>query len=331
MQVATFNTEDYPAAERFPRWLEIISQTVSPVCARTDHPDDFRARIRMVDLRICQLSLMSFPSLDVYRTGRLIHSSDPEIYLVALNLRGAAEITQDGRGVELGHTDITIYDSSRPSRSVAIAGGGSHGSAAVMLVPRESVPIPLDKVRQIIATRMSGRHGVGATLLHHLLSLVRHAQDYSPTDAARLAAITVDLLTAALASELDAEWCLPPETRERTLLARIHLFIQQHLADPSLSPQMVAAAHHISQRSLHRLFHDGDSSVAQSIRSRRLERCRHDLVDLSRRADSIQTIAASWGFPNGTQFSRTFRAEFGMSPRQYRQRAASTPVPPGAG
>ncbi len=43
-------------------------------------------------------------------------------------------------------------------------------------------------------------------------------------------------------------------------------------AIPQLSPAAVAAAHHISLRSLHQLFHDEGLTVAGWIRQRRLER-----------------------------------------------------------
>jgi len=54
-------------------------------------------------------------------------------------------------------------------------------------------------------------------------------------------------------------------------------FILENLSDTGLSPTMVAAAHHMSLRSLHQLFHDEGLTVAGWIRKRRLECCRHDL------------------------------------------------------
>jgi AraC-like DNA-binding protein len=269
---------------------------------------------------------MAFPSLDVCRTNRLIRCADPEAYIVALNLRGDAEITQDNRSISLGPCDMTIYDSSRPSRSLARGGTQPRGVAAVLLVPREVVPMPADKIRTLITTRMSGRAGVGALVLHHLVGLVRHAHEYSPADAARLATITVDLLTTLLARELNAEHRLPVETREVALLAGIRRFIQQHLADPGLAPQTVAAAHHISTRTLHRLFDDQDTSVSQFIRGCRLERCRHDLLDPASSSETIHMIATRWGFLDKSHFSRTFRAKYGMSPQRCRQQVTKSLV-----
>ena len=53
--------------------------------------------------------------------------------------------------------------------------------------------------------------------------------------------------------------------------------IDEHLGDPALDPESIAAAHFISRRQLDRLFADGERTVAETIRDRRLERCRRDL------------------------------------------------------
>jgi AraC-like DNA-binding protein len=63
------------------------------------------------------------------------------------------------------------------------------------------------------------------------------------------------------------------------MMARIRAFIERHLADPDLSPATIAAAHHISTRTLHKLYKAERHPVAASIRRRRLERCRLDLLD----------------------------------------------------
>jgi AraC-like DNA-binding protein len=39
---------------------------------------------------------------------------------------------------------------------------------------------------------------------------------------------------------------------------------------------------------------------------------------------SISDIAFQWGFNNVSHFSRTFRAQFGIAPREWRERIAST-------
>ena len=139
------------------------------------------------------------------------------------------------------------------------------------------------------------------------------------TCAARLSTAIVDLLTIALAARLDRGRSVQPDTYQRTLLLRVHAFIERRLGDPRLSPGTVAAAHHISVRYLYKLFEQEPTGVAGWIRQRRLERCRRDLLDPALRSRPVSAIAARWGMLNAAHFSRSFRAAYGVPPVEYRQ------------
>lgn len=81
---------------------------------------------------------------------------------------------------------------------------------------------------------------------------------------------------------------------------------------------MIADAHHVSLRTLHRLFEAEEGTVAGYVRDLRLARCRHDLLDPALRHEPIQAIAARWGFRDKAHFSRVFRAAHGMTPQAWR-------------
>ncbi|MDQ0938622.1 AraC-like DNA-binding protein [Streptomyces sp. V1I1] len=139
---------------------------------------------------------------------------------------------------------------------------------------------------------------MGALLSRYLSELATSGHEFRADDSARLSTITLDLIWAVIARGLDAEGSLSPSARQRVLLVRIHAFIQQRLGDVSLSPDMIAAAHGISTRSLHRLFRDQGVTVTEWIRARRLDRCRRDLADPLLQTRPVHAIAARWGFTN---------------------------------
>ncbi|MFJ8476421.1 helix-turn-helix domain-containing protein [Kitasatospora sp. NPDC094011] len=60
---------------------------------------------------------------------------------------------------------------------------------------------------------------------------------------------------------------------------------------------------------------------AASIRRQRLLRAHRDLADPTLRAVPIQFIALACGIPRAPEFSRAFRAECGISPREHRRQA----------
>jgi AraC-like DNA-binding protein len=151
--------------------------------------------------------------------------------------------------------------------------------------------------------------------------------------------VLTDLVAAVLAHALDAEAALTPETRTRELLLRIKDFIGRNLHDPELTPSRIAAAHHISAGYLHRLFRAETGTAAETgtgaaagaetetvasyIRHQRLEGARRDLADPALTGTPIHVIGARWGFPRATDFTRAFRAGYGIPPNDYRHQAAN--------
>jgi AraC-like DNA-binding protein len=151
-----------------------------------------------------------------------------------------------------------------------------------------------------------------------LTDMVKHTARCRLGDMFHLGAIVLDLVTALLAHELNAEGALDPHTHRHVLRMRIDAYIQQHLADPDLSPTTIAAAHHISTSYLHKLFRNQALTITRLIRQYRLERCRRALANPRHASSSVQQIAASWGFTDKSHFSRVFRAAYGMPPGDYR-------------
>ena len=76
-----------------------------------------------------------------------------------------------------------------------------------------------------------------------------------------------------------------------------------------------------SLRSLHRLFEGTGTSVAALIRTGRLERCFRELADPRLRHLTVRQVAACCGFRDPAHFSRAFRAAYGLSPAEHRDRA----------
>ena len=116
-----------------------------------------------------------------------------------------------------------------------------------------------------------------------------------------------------------------PDRAHRALMLQITSFIEEHLGEAGLAPAQIAAAHHISLRQLHKLFHASGTTVAGWIRQRRLERCGHDLRDPRWSGRPVASIGARWGDPDPAHFSRLFKAAYGVGPRDYRAVA----YPPG--
>ena len=102
-------------------------------------------------------------------------------------------------------------------------------------------------------------------------------------------------------------------------LHRICQSIETMLSDPALNLSRVAEEHGVSTRYLQKLFTGAGMSFSQYLRTRRLERCRADLISPLHSQLSISAICFRWGFNGSAHFSRVFRNEYGVSPREYRR------------
>jgi AraC-like DNA-binding protein len=151
----------------------------------------------------------------------------------------------------------------------------------------------------------------------HVLQLYGFLDEDLPASAAEsLASATLELARAVIAT-VGQQDAARNDVANEALVTRIEAYVQQHLADPGLSPESIAHAHHISVRQLYKLWSGRDLGLAEWIMRGRLEGARRDL----RRNESlpIAALARRWGFTDATHFGRRFRSAYGISPREWRQ------------
>ncbi|MER6162052.1 helix-turn-helix domain-containing protein [Streptomyces sp. NPDC001868] len=318
MLVTEISTSRLPAAERFDYWRAMTADTLTPDAQSSDHTSDFRAELRLLLLGAVRVGALTYPSLQTRRTNRLIRQSDPENYQLTLTVSGRHRIIQAGRDTTSTANDLLLYDTSRPWHGWAAADSTAVRGITVQF-PRRLLPLPQATIKSLAAVCLPGDRGVAGLLNSFLRQIVTDAASYTPADTSRLAKITIDLMAAACAHHFEAEQRLPPETHHHVLSLRIHAFIEEHLSDVDLTPTVIAAAHNISTRHLHRIFHTTGMTVAGWIRRRRLENCSRDLADPRHANRPIHAVAARWGFPDKAHFSRVFHSAYGVSPSEYRR------------
>lgn len=104
----------------------------------------------------------------------------------------------------------------------------------------------------------------------------------------------------------------------RDIWQAAQLLINRNLQQGELSPALLASQLNISVRQLHRIFEDHNDSVCRFILRARLQRCANDLKSPSMTKTSITSIAYQWGFSDSAHFSRSFKKQYGVSPKEFR-------------
>jgi AraC-like DNA-binding protein len=309
-------TSDVPPGELHDAWRAVVCDTLGPLDFRSDPDIPLRGEIAAGQLGPVNVGRVetSTPH-SVYRTPGLIRRDSPELYRVALTMSGRACVLQDGRTARLGPGEFTVYDFTRPY----VLAYDSRVRLAVFGFPRAMLALPGDLMARLTAVPVRTDTGTGALAAPLLRRQALDVDGYHPATAARLSAVVMNLITAAVAEHADQAGSLSAESREQTLLMRIHAFIEQHLGDSDLAPGAVAAAHYISVRYLYRLFEPQGTTVAAWIRHRRLERCRADLADPALGSAPVSAVAARWGLPDSAHFNRLFKRTYGLPPAEYRR------------
>jgi len=150
----------------------------------------------------------------------------------------------------------------------------------------------------------------------HVLKLSRLLGEDIPASAAEsLGSATLEL-TRAVVATVGHEDVARNDVANEALVTRIEAYVQQRLADPALSPESIAHAHHISVRQLYKLW-CREPGLAEWIMRGRLEGARRDIG--KDRSAGIGAVARRWGFTDPEHFGRRFRAAYGISPREWRQ------------
>ncbi|MFF9070231.1 helix-turn-helix domain-containing protein [Streptomyces sp. NPDC014891] len=313
-----YSAETVPAARRRGYWREALSRTFGAVDMAV--PDEvWSGTIRTAVLgRVQAVTVESEPQF-ARRTRRLIACADNEDFVVVKLLsRGGARVEQDARDNAVRPGQLFVYDMARPIR-LALPEPFQTKS---LVLPRAVLGLDESDISRITALPLGPESAIGGILSPLLAQLVDTAEACPEPVGELIARNVIDLLTV-LADEQRGADTMESPSGARVLLTRIRAFIDDHLADPDLTPELVARAHHVSVRYLHKLFETEGITVSRLIQRRRLEECRRTLARRDAADTTIAGVAHRWGFTSASHFSRVFRTAYGQSPVDWKNSAAA--------
>jgi AraC-like DNA-binding protein len=102
---------------------------------------------------------------------------------------------------------------------------------------------------------------------------------------------------------------------------RAGMVIQRELSDVDLSARYVAEQLGVSESYLHRSFRQQNTTPNEVIWNARLSNIRRSLGDPTQSRRTISAIARDWGCQNQAHFSRRFRAKYGMTASECREKS----------
>ncbi|MFI6057749.1 helix-turn-helix domain-containing protein [Streptomyces sp. NPDC051286] len=309
------STSSIPVPDRAEFWHEAVATTFVPLDVDLHEEKPSIATITSHQLGMLQVSQVTAGPQTVVRSRRMIARRDAEYLTLTMQHRGTARLEQDGRTVLVRPGEFSLRDSRSPYTKELTEEFGF----TALQIPRAVLDVADNDLQTLTATVLSDGSPCAAVVATYLQSLARIAGDLTPGVGNRLAATTCDLLAVLIQERKERSAPEAPEAA-RAMLARIKDYLMKHLPDPDLSPEAIAAAHHISLRYLHKLFEHEETTVSRWIQRRRLDMCRRDLARTPS-GPKVAAVAQRWGFVSPSHFSRVFRAAYGMSPREWQAAA----------
>lgn len=249
------------------------------------------------------------------QTWTIDFRDQPQTYWVALLLDGSATMRDSKQELRLCDGELICGQGDVP---VQLSFAGDNRTLIVQVPHSEltaRLKTPVGAAPRQIATD-TGTARVFAGMLRSLADTINEIT----TDQARPVELAFpEFLVTSLLENAPPKALGGAAGMRAALLERIFQTIEIRLSDPDLNYQQVAAEHGISPRYLQKLFESINDSFGHYVKVRRLERCRLDLRSPLHVQKSISDILFEWGFNDSASFSRAFREQYGISPREYRK------------
>ncbi|MBA9006319.1 AraC-like ligand-binding domain-containing protein [Thermomonospora cellulosilytica] len=317
------DTRHVPPAERVDAFHAAMKEAC--VVSRVSHEDpDGPIHARMFYWRLGRLDIFTSHNsgFRLIRTPRDVRRESPPVLALAIQARGVGRFEQQREHRRIDTNDLMLNDLTAPYDFSWSGDGGSLSFA----MSHEQLGLPVDVIRR--ATFRLHTSPLYDLVQRHLRELEAQADRLSADPGAPyLVDATVQLARALIVSAAGGDDRLTRSVRAETMLTRIMAYARRHIADPDLTPALLAAVHNVSLRHLYKLFENENLSLEQWIITQRLEGARADLADPAGHHRTIASIALAWGFATPSHFTRRFRDAYGVTPTQWRR--TNRPAGPG--
>ena len=242
----------------------------------------------------------------IMRRGPALIARGADQLLILLQTEGSVDTDYAGRRARRQAGDVEIVDYARPLHSVAT----DYENLTIVLA-RASAPAALLALEPH-GLVFPGGGGAARLISAAMQEFYAQAEHLTVSEAEAAIEGIVALTTACARARLARDETDQVKSRRKAALD----YIDAHLGNAQLGPDEIADAAHISRASLYRRL-AAEGGIRAVLLKRRLDAAvRLMLEDNDER--SLKEIVRRCGFAGASQFSRAFRARFGMPPRQYR-------------
>lgn len=300
-----FHTGDVAPADRARYWNEIADRAFTGTFVNVPG-EDFTGR--MLAWRVGELDMIRTDSSNS-AVGRTPIPQNEERLILHLQCRGSSTHSQKQAECALDPGDFVLASPHSPY-SIKLTGH----ELLVVEFPRAPLAERFPDIDDALMQRMCGATPGGRVFHDFLLSLWQQGEQAAedPEWESGVNAVFYDLAAMAMRGAQRPS-CMVAEADMRR---RIVKMVSSNLEDPALRTASIAEACSISVRTVQNVFAAIGTTPTAYILEQRLRRAADRLV--ARPSASITEIAFELGFNDSAYFTRCFRQQFGVAPRDWR-------------
>ena len=320
MLTTSFKTRDLPQGVQFDSWRDwyggVFETTTDVIVSAGFEAANFNWTIGGLTV-----SKVASPPVSVARSRPFVRRNPVDHWMMTLSNNSASEVTTRDRQFRVP-AGVPFLLSLGEEMSIRREVGESRMQ---FLLSRAAFPGSEPLLDAAVGMPLDGPRGA---LLADFLRMVKASLPaLSVEEASRLKDAVQAMLEACLAPS-DHPLGMAEKPMAATLMQRVRKAVARHLYSPSLGTAKLCREAATSRSQLYRLLED-QGGVAQYIQRRRLSESFAILCDTSRDF-SIGRIAEMLCFADASGFSRAFRREFGITPKEVRLAALGglPPSPP---
>lgn len=310
-QPLRFSTASLPPQDRANGWTSIIAEAYFPLQLHFREPLKFTGKLSRMNMGHVSLSRLTSAPANYERRQKHVREARQEEYLITIPKSTSVEFRQLGRDVRCEPGSFILERGDEPYRFMYERPNDLFVAKVSKAALSERVRQP-DRFCAQVINATSGTANLFVNMVQHC-----HEQFASagPTAGETIGRQLLELLGLALEAETGVEVGGASAVRAAHL-QRVDQFIRGNLKNADLSPDLIAEGCGVSKRYLHDLFKDVNGTVSQQIRDQRLVAARDRLGNVGN--VTIAEVSYRFGFADQAQFSRLFKARFGMPPSEYR-------------
>jgi len=317
--VFSWCTDEVEPQDRFDYWREVRSKGLFGVTAELEREQraDFFGEFSLRKVGEAGLVELRASPYRVERREADIADAPGDSICIYQQLGGGGwfgGLPGDDFAIDSGRFATSYTD--LPYRTAPLGNAGFH--LRILKIPAAHVPAPARQLGGLTAKTFAD-DALAPLLTSCFTDLVEDA--VTADDA-------VPQVQALAQLALIERGIVNPSSRRGQFALRIgrlslaRRLIARHLANPELSPSMVAGLLGVSVRHMHMLFEMADRSFSQTVTAARLKHSRRLLVEAPERL--IADIAFASGFESLATFYRAFNSAFGMAPGDFRNQEAAS-------